>query len=156
MHRFALRCSVLAFALAASLAGCGGARPEPIALNQDGCDYCRMVITDPKFGGEAVTSTGRVNKFDSIECLVGWARAAKAGTVRALYVIDLAHPGNFVPAEQAGYLRGSFVKSPMGKEISAFASPAAAEQMRAILGGRVVTWAEVLADTVKAASPGNP
>ena len=151
----ALPVALLASMCAALLAACGGAQPEPIALNQDGCDYCRMVISDARFGGEAITGTGRVHKFDSVECLAGWVRAAAPGTARALYVIDLAHPGSFVPAGQAGYLHGGLVRSPMGREVVAFASMAAAEQMRAMLGGRVMSWADVLADTAKA-PVGNP
>jgi copper chaperone NosL len=110
-----------------------------------------MTIVDARFGGEAVTRTGRTHKFDSIECLAGWARTARLETIRGLYVIDVQHPGTFVPAEKAGFLKGGFLSSPMGKSVVAFASPKAAEEQRAMLGGRVLAWVDVLADTAKSA-----
>ncbi|HEY4658180.1 MAG TPA: nitrous oxide reductase accessory protein NosL [Gemmatimonadaceae bacterium] len=149
MHRH-LRFPLTVVVFPALLTGCAVAGPEPIALNEDACDYCRMTIADARFGGEAVTRKGRAHKFDSIECLAGWARAAKPGTVRALYVLDAQHPGTFVRVEQAGFLEGGLLKSPMGRSLVAFASPTAAEERRARLGGRVLTWADLLADTTHA------
>lgn len=140
------RLAVPTVALLALLAACGARGPEPIALNVDGCDYCRMTISDARFGGEAVTSKGRVHKFDSIECLAGWARTAPAGSVQALYVIDTQHPGTFVPVDSAGFIKDGFMKSPMGRSIVGFASRRFAEEQRTMLGGTVLTWADVLAD----------
>ena len=137
-------------ALLLVLAACGARGPESIVLGADGCDFCRMTISDSRFGGEAVTAKGRVHKFDSIECLAGWARTAPAGSVRALYVIDTQHPGTFVFVDTAGFIKDGFMKSPMGRSMVGFASPGRAEEQRAMLGGTVLTWAEVLAD---AASP---
>lgn len=140
-------------ALALFAAACGVHEPEPITLNEDQCDYCRMTISDSRFGGEAVLATGRVKKFDSVECLVDWARATPADGRRALYVIDLQHPGTFVPAGTAGYLKGALIKSPMGQSVVSFADTVRAEQQRAMLGGRVMTWTQLLADTTAAGTP---
>ena len=137
-------------ALFVLLASCGGTGAQPIVLNEDGCEFCRMTISDARFGGEAIASTGRVRKFDSVECLAGFVRTASADAVKTLYVIDLQHPGTFVPAESAGYLRGSLLKSPMGRSVVAFATPAAAEGQRTMLGGELLTWAQLLADTSSA------
>lgn len=131
-------------------AACGASGPEPIRLNEDACDFCRMTISDSRFGGEAITRAGRVYRFDSIECLVGWSRTVKDGTLAARYVIDTQHPGTFLGADSAGFLKDGFMKSPMGKGLVAFRSLAAAEEQRAVLGGRVMTWADVVADTAKA------
>jgi copper chaperone NosL len=144
------RLPILALALVA-LVACSARGPEPITLNEDQCDYCRMTISDARFGGEAVLGTGRVKKFDSAECLLGWARATPAGARGALYVIDLQHPGTFVKAETAGFLKDAFLKSPMGAAVVSFADTTIAEQQRAVLGGKVMSWAQMLADTVQAA-----
>jgi nitrous oxidase accessory protein len=138
------------------LAACAASGPQPIALGQDACDYCRMTIADARYGGEAITTTGRVHKFDGIECLAGWARTAPAGTVKALYVIDLQHPGTLVPAESAGFLKAALIHSPMGKSLVGFVSMKAAEEQRAMLGGTTMTWAEVLADSVAVAENAAP
>ncbi|MHB1311629.1 MAG: nitrous oxide reductase accessory protein NosL [Gemmatimonadaceae bacterium] len=145
------RLPILALALLALAAGCRAHGPEPITLNEDQCDYCRMTISDARFGGEAVLATGRVKKFDSVECLLGWARVTPDASRGALYVIDLQHPGSFVKAEGAGFLKDAFLKSPMGGAVVSFADTAIAEQQRAVLGGRVMTWAQMLADTAPVA-----
>jgi copper chaperone NosL len=141
-------------AAAAVLASCAPAGPRAIALNEDACTQCRMAIVDARFGGEAVTKTGRVMTFDSLECLASWARTAPEGTATRIYVIDVQHPGTFVSADSAGFLRGSLVGSPMGRGIVALASRAKAEEQRAMLGGTVVGWKELLADSSAVALAG--
>ncbi len=141
------RYAILALALLS--AACAAREPEPISLNTDQCDYCRMTISDARFGGEAVLPKGRVKKFDSAECLIAWVRATPAKDRGTLYVIDTQHPGAFVPAESAGFLKGAFMKSPMGQDIVAFADTARAEAQRTMLGGRLMTWAQLLADTAQ-------
>jgi copper chaperone NosL len=139
---------------AAGLAACAVSGPQAIALDQDGCDFCRMTISDARYGGEAIMTTGRVQKFDGVECLAGFMRAAVPGSVRTAWVIDLQHPGTFVPVEQAGFLKATLMHSPMGKSLVGFASAKAAEEQRAMLGGRTMTWADVLADTAAPAAAG--
>jgi copper chaperone NosL len=138
----------------AGLVACTVSGPQQIVLNQDSCDFCRMTISDARYGGEAITSTGRVQKFDGIECLAGFMRAAPAGTIRGAWVIDLQHPGTFVPVEQAGFLKADLMHSPMGKSLVGFSSAKAAEEQRTMLGGRTMTWAEVLADSAPAGARG--
>ncbi|MDQ8155659.1 MAG: nitrous oxide reductase accessory protein NosL [Gemmatimonadota bacterium] len=142
--------ALAATALVGFLASCAPAGPRAIALNEDACTQCRMTIVDARFGGEAITTNGRTMTFDSVECLVNWARTAPAGTAKNIYVIDLQHPGTFVPAESAGFLRGALINSPMAGGIAAFASQDAAEQQRTMLGGTVVRWSDLLADTARA------
>jgi copper chaperone NosL len=105
-----------------------------------------MTISDARFGGEVVTRTGRVLTFDSIECLASWIRAADAKTLAGVYVIDVQHPGTFVDVATAGFLRDAAVmKSPMGRAVLGFASATVAEQQRAMLGGTVVAWTDLVA-----------
>jgi len=154
LHARPVALRALSVALLALLASCRGTEAQPIALNEDGCHYCRMTISDARFGGEAIANTGRARKFDSVECLVGFVRSAPANAVKAVYVIDLQHPGTFVPAESAGYLRASLMKSPMGRSVVAFATPGDAEAQRTMLGGEVLNWAQLLADTVNVRADG--
>ena len=65
---------LVAFALASALTAGGllvacNAGPVPIAYGTDQCATCHMGITDPRFGSEAVSTTGKVWKFDSAEDL---------------------------------------------------------------------------------------
>lgn len=128
----------------AALLACGRPAPRPIVLNEDACAYCRMTISDPRFGGEVVTRTGRVETFDSLECMASWVRRADSSAIAGIYAIDLDRPGTFVDVQDAGFLRGLSIRGPMGHALAAFASPAAAEQRVRALGGTVVTWTDIL------------
>ncbi|HEY3285675.1 MAG TPA: nitrous oxide reductase accessory protein NosL [Gemmatimonadaceae bacterium] len=147
MRRLVPPCRPALLALALLLGACRGREPEPVVLNEDQCGYCRMTISDARFGGEAVLPTGRVLKFDAAECLLSWARATPADQRGDIYIIDLQHPGSFVPVTAAGFLQGGMLQGPMGGSVVGFASAAKAEEQRTMLGGRVTTWAELLADT---------
>lgn len=136
-------------AVAMLVAACHAREPEPIALNEDQCGFCRMTISDARFGGEAVLPTGRVKKFDSVECLLGWVRATPEGQRGAIYVIDLQHPGAFAAVENAGFIKGGLIQGPMGGSLLGFQSIAKAEEQRAVLGGTVMTWTQVLADSTR-------
>ncbi len=50
-----------------------GSNPEPINYGHDECEFCRMQISDNRYGAELVTDKGKVYKFDSIECLIEFA-----------------------------------------------------------------------------------
>ena len=136
----------LALLLTLLLAACGGTGPRPVVLGEDSCDFCRMEVSDARFAAEAVTQTGRVHVFDSVDCLAGYARGAEPGSVATLWVTDAEHPGTFVAVEHAGFLTGSTLRGPMGAAV-AFASPAAARAAQSRLGGAVADWAAVMADS---------
>lgn len=133
--------------LALVLASCAPATPRPLVAGEDACAYCRMTISDLRFGGEAITATGRALTFDAIECMASWARTTPASDRQRLFVMDLRHPGTLVPAERAGFLVATSSNTPMGRAIVSLSSPAAAEAERAVLGGRVASWRDILADT---------
>jgi copper chaperone NosL len=108
-----------ALALAPFLAACDRG-PVPIAYDLDGCDYCRMQISDPRYGGELITRTGKVHKFDSIECLASfYVTLTDGGSVRSLWVSDYRKPGTLIDARQAVYIHHDGPGSPMGRGLLA-------------------------------------
>jgi copper chaperone NosL len=128
------------------LAACGGRGPQPIALGQENCDYCRMTIGDGRYAGEAVSDKGKVRKFDSVECLASFVVGNRAtGAASAVWVADYDHPGSWLAADTARFLRAASGRSPMGLGIMAFASDAALEAARAREGGEAMRWPDVLA-----------
>lgn len=147
--------SLLVPALSLALAACGAPGPRPVLLNEEQCDYCRMEISDARFAAEAITRTGRIHVFDSVECLAGYAAGAESGTVASLWVTDAEHPGTFVKADAAGYLLDSAMRGPMGRAV-AFASPDAARAAQGTLGGTLVSWSVIVADSSVAHAHGTP
>jgi copper chaperone NosL len=129
-----------------ALTACGPHKPAPIVYNADSCDYCRMQISDPRFGAELVTKKGRTLKFDSIECLLAfYKQAGRAGDVESVWVADLRHPGVLVDATQARFVDLGAERAPMGGR---HGWAAIVDQRDAALVGitdpsAIKTWAEL-------------
>ncbi|MBM4194811.1 MAG: hypothetical protein FJ202_10595 [Gemmatimonadetes bacterium] len=149
------RGTVAALAVAAAAAACTPG-PREIVLHQDACSYCRMTISDARFGGQVVMRTGKIETFDSVECLVSWRRTADTTAIAGTYVMDLEHPGTLVNAETAGFLRGATVASPMGGAMVAFATPAAAATKQSALGGTLATWDDLQREPTTQSGVGSP
>ena len=127
-----------------ALFSCGKHGPEPIAYGKDSCTYCRMIVSDRKFGAELVTTKGKILKFDSIECLAGYVNKTREINGHSLWVVDYSNLSKFVDATRASYLVSEKIHSPMGLNISAFEQKDVANRMVNNYGGRVVSWNDVL------------
>jgi copper chaperone NosL len=130
-----------------ALAACATTEPRPIAYGHDECAYCRMIISDARFGAALVTAKGRTVAFDSSECLASYY-AQEGGNrgrdaAQSLWVSDYDHPGHLLPARRARFLRMGGPGSPMGKGVAAFRSDADARG--AAEGSPTLGWDEVLA-----------
>lgn len=139
---------MLAIAVAAACA----ARPRALVAGEDSCDYCRMSISDTRFGGEVLTGKGRLHTFDSVECLVSYVAAlGDSATGAEVYVADYESSA-MVPAKTARFVVGGSLHSPMGQDLVAFA-PTTPDDKLASYGGRVLTWDEVRT-SLRSVSPG--
>jgi copper chaperone NosL len=117
--------------------------PRPLVAGTDACDYCRMTVTDTRFGGELQSRTGRIHTFDAVECLASfYLDAASRDDIRAAWVSDF-ETGRLVPVDSAITLQEGSIASPMGRSLVAFA-PEAAELAVQKYGGRALRWPEVL------------
>jgi copper chaperone NosL len=132
-----------AVAAAALLAACAPAGARPIAYGEESCAYCRMTITDPRFGAEARTATGLVHTFDSIECLAAFVQGGDSSRVSGVWVSDYEHPGTLVAADSARFWRSAGSVSPMGKGLLATAGERAPASIAA--AGSPMRWSEVVA-----------
>lgn len=124
--------------------------PEPISYGQDECVYCRMLITDNRYGAEIVSGKGKTYKFDSLECLVGFALEKNliGDETHRFFVTNFSHPGDFTNARNANYVHNENFKSPMGLNVMAFESKDGAEAFTSDNGGRNLVWINVI-DLVK-------
>jgi len=110
-------------AAVAFAAACATGAPA-IALGTAQCAECRMVIADARFGGVAVTSTGKQLEFDSVDCLVNYLAARPELETRSVWVADAAKPGALIAVAEARFLREGAVRPPMGTTVSYRASSA--------------------------------
>ena len=119
------RDAVLALGAIVLMAACGreGAAPAPgpVAVGQDECDYCRMVVDDAKLVAQLVPERGRPLIFGEVGCLLAWLdrTPASAGTP----FVTASDTGAWLPAAQAHYSIG-LSRTPMRFDILAHAAPA--------------------------------
>lgn len=110
------------------LSACSPDGPEPIILNKDNCAHCKMTISEAHFAAELITTKGRVFKFDDITCMIAYKQENPDKTVKNHYVHY--YPGNneLIPAENASYISGGTLRSPMAGNIAAFKSKTEANE----------------------------
>jgi copper chaperone NosL len=134
--------------------GCRPGGPVPIAYGSAECAYCRMQISDPRYGGEVVMHTGKIRAFDSIDCMAGYLSAnPEVAASASLWVTDWSHPGTLIPLSSARFLRADGPAGPMGHGVLALGAASDTAAIRARLGGTWATWREVLADAATSHDP---
>ena len=118
--------------------------PRPLVAGTDACEFCRMTVSDVRFGAELVSRTGRVHTFDAVECLALFYLDAEArDDVRGVFVSDF-ESGRLLPADSALFLRGGSLRSPMGRSLAAFSPDIGDAAIVQRYGGTVIRWADVL------------
>ena len=124
---------------------CGTNGPEPIKLNSDNCDFCKMTISNGKFGAELITQKGRIYKFDDLRCMVSYAKSSTTVPYKAFYVSDYLKDNTLVNVEKCFYIKGGEIKSPMGGNLAAFTSPKDQKEFQEKYNAAPMTWKEVYA-----------
>lgn len=132
--------------IAGTSTGCSG-KPTPIITGRDECSFCRMTISDKRFGAELVTRKGKPYKFDDLHCLEQFVKTQPAVADKAgFYVTSYSVDHSLVNAEQAFYLRSDAINAPMGGHVAGFASKEGLDSLQQTLGGTIIGWKEVMAE----------
>ncbi|TVZ27544.1 copper chaperone NosL [Gillisia sp. Hel_I_86] len=114
--------------------------PQPINYGNEACEFCRMTIVDKQHAGQLVNSKGKAYNFDAIECMINYTEENK-GTSHELYLInDFENPGVLINAKTATYLVSPQLPSPMGANLSGFASEGDAKRAKNQYGGELYNW----------------
>ncbi|WP_162628244.1 nitrous oxide reductase accessory protein NosL [Arcticibacterium luteifluviistationis] len=103
---------------------------------QSACSLCKMDISDVRFMAFAEIKNTKLS-FDAAECLVNYIKLNTEA--KNLQVTDY-QTGNLIEATSAFYLKSADIPSPMGANISAYATEKAAQSMQKQKGGEVMNW----------------
>lgn len=125
------------------LVSCGTDEPKPIKLNADTCDFCKMTISNGKFGAELITEKGRFYKFDDVVCMIQFAKSNTVVPYKSFYIADYSKDNTLIPAEQSFFLKGGTISSPMRGNAIAFSSKNAATEFQVKLNAKLMTWKEI-------------
>ncbi|HMO33373.1 MAG TPA: nitrous oxide reductase accessory protein NosL [Lacibacter sp.] len=119
---------------------------QPIRFGQDACHFCKMIITDQRFGAEVVSDKGKVFKFDDTHCLFRFLKSGQLSQaqVAGIYVVDYGQKEKLIPAATAFWLQGDAVRGPMGGTLAALETAAARESVNVQLKAKPLAWDEIV------------
>jgi copper chaperone NosL len=120
--------------------------PGPLKLGVDNCYFCKMTISDAKFGAEIVTNKGKQFKFDDVHCLIGYLKTndLKQVAIKDIYITDFTGNHYLINIKQALLLKSDALRSPMGGNIAAFENADTLKFMQQHYEGAVVNWNELI------------
>ena len=101
---------------------CGNRGPDAIVVGKDICHFCKMGISDVRFGAEVVTKKGKSFKFDDTHCLLGFLQQKEVSTeeIKNTYLVNYSEPHQLIVAEKSFLLSSEKLRTPMGGNIAAF------------------------------------
>lgn len=104
------------------LVGCSKT-PEPINYGLDMCHYCKMTIVTKTHAAQMVTDKGKQYKFDAIECMVRFLEDKQDLLPKSnLLITNYTAPGTMIGAKKATFIVCKEISSPMGANLTGFAS----------------------------------
>lgn len=115
--------------------------PEPVELGRDQCHTCRMSIVNARYGGQVRTKFGKLYKFDSLDCLIGFYRTQEGVQV---YLPNFTNPGTFIAAESASIVELETKDAPMGSRFVAFPSLVDAQKVLGQKELHLKAWSELV------------
>ncbi|MDQ7040374.1 MAG: nitrous oxide reductase accessory protein NosL [Rhodothermus sp.] len=143
--------SLYVFSLLLLLSACRPAptpdRPPIIRFGYDTCDYCRMLISEPRYAATLRTTDGQERRFDDIGCLLHYLQEHPETADAYIWVSDYLEE-HWLRASQAFFVRSDRLITPMGYGIIAVADTLTADSLARTLGGTLSRFA-----TLRAAPP---
>lgn len=119
--------------------------PQAISPGVDNCYFCKMTITDARFGAELLTKKGKVYKFDDMHCLLAFVKAGtvEKEAVKEIYLTNYSGAHQLIPAGTSFILKADELRSPMGGNMAAFDNRDSMDVVMKILPGNTVRWNEL-------------
>ncbi|MHB8259206.1 MAG: nitrous oxide reductase accessory protein NosL [Bacteroidia bacterium] len=122
-----------------TFSGCTTAA-EPINIGKDDCQFCKMTISDARFGVEVITKKGKVYKYDEAHCFLAAQKKDKLNEheVKEIYFTDYLGKHELIKQEKSFFLKSEELKSPMGGNVAAFSNFDSLKKYSEILHGEEV------------------
>lgn len=135
---------ILLLVMLSGIAGCAR-EPEPLKLGVDNCSFCKMTVSDARFGGEIITTKGKYYKFDDMHCLLSFLQSdmLEKKDIGGIYLVDFSGNHALVNADNTMLLQSDDLRSPMDGNIAAFANGDSLKEMMKQFNGKETNWKEL-------------
>lgn len=132
---------ITAIALLIFMNSCN-AGPQPIKTGVDNCHFCKMTISDVRFGAELVTKKGKVFKFDDAHCILNFlgSKAVEQKDIKNIYFTNYAGTHQLIDVNNALLLKADELRSPMGGNIAAFDNKDSLAVIQKRFNGNSISW----------------
>ncbi len=119
--------------------------PEVLKIGKDNCSFCKMTISDNRYGGEIITRKGKTYKFDDSHCLLSFiqSKAVEKKDISAAYFTDFMGEHSLIKADEALLLQSDSFRGPMNGNIAAFSNEDSMKKSAFQYKGAVVSWKQL-------------
>ncbi len=138
--------SIIAIVSIMSMSSCT-TKPETIVVGKDQCCFCKMVVSDPKFGAEIVTQKGRNYKFDDMHCVLAFInnKMLEVKDIKDVYLTDFSSSDHLlIKATEAALMQSEKLNSPMNGNIAAIGDKNAIGLLKDKYQGTSVYWNQLI------------
>lgn len=119
--------------------------PQAIKLGVDACYFCKMTISDARFGAEIVTKKGRTYLFDDSYCLLNYLKLKDLtdSEIQDIYISDFTGNHQLLKVKDAQLLQSNEMRGPMGGNIAAFSNVDSLKKITLTVGGNAINWESI-------------
>ena len=120
--------------------------PSPIIIGKDMCSFCKMPVSDNRFGGELITTRGKIYKFDDAGCMLSFLKSEeiKIEGQNSIYAVDFSGSHLLIPVSNSKFLKSEALKSPMNGNIAAFANADSLQSSLEKFPGKILDWEDLI------------
>jgi copper chaperone NosL len=137
--------AMMAFMLLITTSSCNSG-PEPLKTGIDNCQFCKMTISDVRFGAEIVTKKGRIYKFDDTRCITNFIKKGDVASdnIKNIYLSNYAGSHLLIDVNTALLLKAEELRSPMGGNVAAFDNKDSLSVIQKRFSGTTVNWSDLI------------
>jgi copper chaperone NosL len=119
--------------------------PQPLKMGRDNCDFCKMALSDNRFGAEIVSKKNKVYKFDDEHCIISFLHSKNIAPeqIGEIYFVNFSMPHELINVEHALFLQSPSFKSPMNGNIAAFNNEDSLVSVLPIFKGNKISWEDM-------------
>ncbi len=120
--------------------------PSEIKIGKDACFYCKMTVSDNRFGVVLVNEKGKKYIFDDTQCFTSFLHKLENRNIKigAIYFTNFVGSHLLVNANDASIVTSAKLHGPMNGTFAAFTVKDSALNYISINAGRIVTLNELL------------
>jgi copper chaperone NosL len=137
--------TVMSFMLSITITSCNTG-PQPLKTGVDHCYFCKMTISDVRFGAELVTKKGKIYKFDDSKCIISYMQTKDVATdnIKNIYLTNYSGSHQLIDVNNAFLLKAEELRSPMGGNVAAFDNKDSLLTIQKRFSGNTVNWNDLI------------